>query len=149
MNPYKKIKELEEYIEVMNKDKKISDIEIQQLKKDLENPKKVIEAVMGRETKWIDYENLPENKQKEYFASIESMKMNVAFRSLFGYEDEHGERCNGQIVKDFIEGSVESQDFQQMRDIQMSINGVEMVWTNINSIIDPDINKKTGSNNEE
>ena len=114
--------------------------QIQALKKQLKSPKAVIEAVIGRKTKWIDYEKMDETNQKKWFRATEELKRNAVFKSLFGYEDED-KRINGLLVRNLIEASVlESQNFRQMRDAQMSINGIELIHQYLDDIVDPDIN---------
>lgn len=109
----------------------------------LKSPKEVIKAVIGRETKWIDYDAMDYSNQKKWFNATEAMKRNPSFKSLFGYENEDGERVNGKMVKNFIEmGIVGAENGQQTRDMQMSINGIEYVWEELSEITDPDINKK-------
>jgi len=136
------IKKIKGYDVLLRKNKRLRR-KIQALEIALKSPNEVIRAVIGRETKWIDYDDLDYANKKVFFQSVNNLKENKAFKSLFGYEIEDGERVNGLIVKNLIESGVtESKNWQMLRDAQMSINGVEMIWKYLDDIIDPDINKR-------
>jgi len=142
------IKKLKGYDALVKENKRLESA-LKRSSDDLKNPVKVIEAIIGRKTKWIDYEAMDYGNKKIFYRSVLDLKENKAFKSLFGYEEDD-ERINGLIVKDFIEGAVlESTNWQMVRDMQMSINGVECIWKYLDEIYDPDLNKKKADSNIE
>jgi len=117
--------------------------QIQGLEVALKDPKEVLKAVLSREIKWIDFDELDYPNKKRWVNAVEDLKQNAVFRSLFGYQDLYNEKVNGLLVKNLLEaGLIESQNWQQVRDVQMTINGIELIWKYLDDMIDPDMNKR-------
>lgn len=107
-----------------------SDLQVQiaRLEKDSTSPSKVIEAVLGRGIEWYDYKSLSGDGRRQYFEDAQKFLRN----KTIGNEINH-------IVSDLVQkGIITSLDSKELRDMQMTINGVELLRTRLAGIENPE-----------
>jgi hypothetical protein len=91
---WNKTKELKKEIERLESEKLNLLKEIQILVEQSKNPKKVIESVIGREIKWIDWESMTKQAREDWFKSANGLLNNTVFQHLFGKQVDN-EWTNG------------------------------------------------------
>jgi hypothetical protein len=109
---------------------------VKQLTEDAKSPKRVLESVMNREIKWIDWENMSKQAREDWFNSANALIKNSVFKHLFGSQDGN-EWTNGMLVKTLLEVGVIEATPSTIRDIQMTINGIELCRQELDKIVDP------------
>lgn len=87
----------------------------------------VVNKILNRPIVWTEYRKLPEGDRKSWGQFAMELLRNPVFISICGRIVD-GEKTNGELVKTLIESGMRyCEDFQGMKDIRMTINGIELV----------------------
>jgi len=137
---FKKITELEADLEAYKGKEDISTTRaigmyntIKELNKDRESPSAVIEAVMRRGIVWYDYTELQKDKQAIYYKDAQEFLKNETIMN----ERKH-------FINDLVqEIAMSSENFEDVRDLRMTINGIETFFERLDDILDPSEPPKT------
>lgn len=123
------MKKVELVNEVYKLNKQIKDLKT--------NPQRAVEDILGREIKYIDYNTLTDDGRLAIYNEAQLLLKNRVFQSLVG-KVENGSKINGEIAKNIIEQiSRYSKSFDEVRDLRMTINGVELIRQYAEQIQDP------------
>ena len=91
------------------------------------SPEKVIENILQRGISWYDYRELAEAKRVTYYSDA----VNVLENNTLKNEINH-------LLSDLVQHiAKKSTDFQEVRDLRMTINGVELLRERLSSIENP------------
>ena len=137
-NPYKRIKQLENAnsvlvknvlnklrnIEVLNKDIETLHNTISSLEKDIANPAKVVEKMLGRKLKWKDTNKMNDAQRREYFLGAKQVLENETFKSVV-------DEATFDLVNDIAKNS---EDFQQVLNRRFTLNGMQLIKERLESI---------------
>lgn len=80
-------------------------------------PEKVIEKIIGRGIGWYDFEELQIDKKLEYINKAKEIVENPVFLN----------EINCAVTDVIKEIALKSQDFDQVKDLRMTINGLELL----------------------
>lgn len=96
----------------------------------------VVNRILDRPIEWVDWKSLPEDARLQWSNDARSVLRNRAFISLCGKVVEQANKTNGELVKVLIESGVRySETVQQMKDIRMTINGIELIRENLEKML--------------
>lgn len=123
-------------VDVLKEQVELLRIENDKLRKSLS--KEVVDRIVDRPIKWIEWQKMPHDKKVEWYKNAQSVLRNIVFRSLVGSNEP---RINGEIVKNIIEHIARhTENFEQVRDLRMTINGVELIKQYLEEIPNPEEN---------
>ena len=89
-------------------------------------PEKVVEKVLNRGIGWYDFETLPNDRKLEYIKKAKEIVENPVFNN----------EINSAVADIVREIALMSQDFSQVKDLRMTINGLELLKERIELIAD-------------
>lgn len=91
------------------------------------DPVAVVEAVMNKKVKYFDMTKLTLAEQTQYFSEAQSALRNPVLENEKNY-----------LIELFSRWALEeAPDFSGVRDMRMTINGIEMFWKRLREIPDP------------
>ena len=118
------------------KQARIDDLEFERLHRSA--PQIVVENILKRKIKWVDASKMSIDQSIAWYNEAQALLKNKVFISLAGGTDKDGSITNGELVKELIEEVARSaQDWEQVRDIRVSINAIEMIRNKVEAIQDP------------
>lgn len=87
----------------------------------------VINNILKRKIIWTAWKKMSLEGRKAWSLQAEQLLRNPVFVSLCGRVID-GEKTNGELVKNLLESGVRyAEDYEQMKDIRMTINGAELI----------------------
>ena len=95
---------------------------------ELSRAKGVVERALGRDIVWIDKDKMNETDRLAWGNEAQALLDNRVFQSLVGQVDREGNKTNGEIVKNIIEGIARnSKDYDEVQFLRATINGIELI----------------------
>lgn len=129
------IKELSDYIVQV----KTENYQLRQLLDDLNKlsqEEKVIEKIIRRGIEWYDWKELNEAERKTY----EQNALNILRNNVFQNEINH---TVADLVKEI---ALKSQNWEEVKDLRMTINGIELLRERLSDVSEPKEREKTFNN---
>lgn len=91
-------------------------------------PEQVIANILKRDISFYPYEKLDYESQRDYYFEAQSILNNEVFKN----ETKH-------LIADWVENiAYKSKDFQDVKDIRMTINGLEFFKERLKKITNPE-----------
>lgn len=100
------------------------------------DPRLVIEKIFKRGVKWFDYGELSLSKKRKYFSECQQALNSEAINNIRNY-------LIAQITQNSLKEHDPNQNYSNIRDAQMTINGIELFIQELESIPNPDDEKPT------
>ena len=123
-NPYNKIKQLEKHLEQVEK----ANIHLSNLYANLlevkVQPEEIVAKVLKRGIDWYDYQKLDLAGRNSYWSDIQSVIMNESYQNEINH-------FIADLVKEIAYGT---KSFEDVRDLRMTINGVQTLQERLESI---------------
>lgn len=111
------------------------------------SPLKVLEGIIGREIKTVDTSKFGAREKKTWYVYAQELLRNPVLISLIGSE-ENGQATNGQLYLELVESLVTADSWEKVKDIQMTINGIELIRDAIRSVEKPDLRTRISDEDE-
>jgi len=121
-NPFKLLEEIKQLLTAL--------LERKNYKSDQANPHQVIEKIFHKGIKWFDYSELSTDRQRKYFNECQATLNSEANNNIKNYLIA---TWTQEAVKDF-----DPNNGLSVRDVQMSINGLEKYFEELQAIPNPD-----------
>lgn len=103
--------------------------EISILKLERKNPEKVVEAVLAAKLQYIPLEKMTQSERAQYFVEAQALLRSDVVQNEKNYLlDSWGQWA-----------LTHAQDFNGVRDMRMTINGMQLLLDRLNSIPDPNL----------
>lgn len=90
--------------------------------------KDLVETILRNDIVWIDKDKMNSTDRLSWGNEAKALLENRVFQSLVGKIDAEGNKTNGEIVKNLIEGIARnSKDYDEVRFLRSTINGIELI----------------------
>jgi hypothetical protein len=124
-NNYKKIREENKQLEKLYYEQK--EAFLREKKRNNTDPTRIVEKCFKRGIEWYDYNECGKEKQKQYYDEAQMILNSGVFNN----------EINFLIATGAESALLESMEPSQLRDFQMTINGLELLRNRLESISDP------------
>lgn len=111
---------------------------INELETRIGDPAEVVRKTFAKDLSWFDCEELPPNEREHYYNEAQRILRSNVFNNEINYLKAKGAQ----------EAMLEAKDFSQVRDYQMTINGLELLEKRFKAIRKPDDPIPTDNINE-
>ena len=128
-NNYKKLKEENEQLEKLYLEQK--EAYLREKKRNNTDPSRIVEKCFKRGIEWYDYNECGKEKQKRYYEEAQMILNSGVFNNEINYLIATGAEA----------ALLESIEPSQLRDFQMTINGLELLRKRLEGISDPNEQK--------
>lgn len=130
---------LKQQIDAFEIENKKLQLENEYLKKRHDDPKKIVERIFKRGIEWYDWnsELIPIEERRSNFRDAKFMLESQLFNNIRNYIIATGAQTA------FLE---EQHDTNKIRDFQMTINGIELLFKMLESVSNPDAVEKPTTN---
>lgn len=96
----------------------------------------VVNCILDRPIEWVDWKSLPHEARLHWSNDAQAVLNNPAFISLCGKMKDDARKTNGELVKTLIESGFRySENLQAMKDVRMTINGIELIRENLEAML--------------
>ena len=90
--------------------------------------KDLVETILRNDIVWIDKDKMNPTDRLAWGNEARALLENRVFQSLVGRIDADGNKTNGEIVKNLIEGCArQSKDYDDVKFMRATINGIELI----------------------